>query len=125
AVAQHDHLQRAVDDGDSFHRAMTQRGAADVQMLCGDRECVAYAREVVVASRAARLAREAALATDGAIEDRERRRVASHLNPSCDTVDVAVGDAPSSVTPMKAMHISSVVCSPHDTAFGGEFGLRG
>src|SRR5206468_7869462 len=30
----------------------------------------------------------------------------------------------SSVTPRKAMHISSVVRSPHDTALGGSFGLR-
>jgi hypothetical protein len=30
----------------------------------------------------------------------------------------------SSVKAMKAMHISSVVCSPHETAFGGLLGLR-
>src|SRR5207244_3712574 len=28
------------------------------------------------------------------------------------------------VNPRKAMHISSVVASPHETAFGGSFGLR-
>src|SRR5216684_1802857 len=53
SVAQHDAALHAVEDGHTFDRSMAQRGAADVQMLRGDRERVGGARKRVVAAIAA------------------------------------------------------------------------
>ena len=52
--------------------AVAEVAAADVQMLCGDREDVRGAGKDVVPPDIARLAGEAAFARDGAVEDRER-----------------------------------------------------